>query len=119
MKPVKTFPRSFRSSSAAYRAIRQFEEKQNLEPSASGLIMTKLEHKSYIVSLVPKMTKDEFLNKNVQNITYPDGVYRYFSDGLSGKGYYELKTGNRRRPNSKFITVETVYSDFINEICAF
>ena len=99
-KESKQFPRSFRSSSAAYRAIYQFESKIG---TVSGLVMTKMDVKEFKETL-PK-------------VTYPEGTFRYFPDGLMGMGYYELKKGDRRRPNSLFIPTDTVYVDFINSIC--
>ncbi len=114
---VKQFPRSFRSSSAANRAIRQYEEK-HLNSAASGLVMTKLGVKNYIVSGSVKMTVEEF-NEKQPNVCYGDFKFRYFPDGVKGAGYYELKTGDRRRPNSDFKLTENVYNDMVNEVCKF
>ena len=114
-KEVKVFPRNFRSSSAAYRAIRQHEERMKL---GSNLLVTKINSKSFLVSLSPKITLDELINKH-PNVHYTDLTYRYFSDGLNGEGYYELKIGDRRRPNSKFITIENIFTDLISETCKF
>lgn len=114
-KEVKVFPRNFRSSSAAYRAIRQYEVKMGLTVG-SGLLMTKINSKSFLVSLSPKITLDELVEKH-PNVSYTEAVYRFFPDGLKGKGYYELKIGDRRRPNSKFITIENIFTDLISETC--
>ena len=48
MNKTKEFPRTFRSSSAAYRAIRQYEEKTGQK---SSLVMTKMGDKQFNVSL--------------------------------------------------------------------
>lgn len=117
-REVKQFPRSFRSSSAAYRAIRQYEEK-HLNSAASGLVMTKIDSKNFLVSLpTSKMSVEEF-NEKRPNVSYADASYRYFPDGVKGEGYYELKTGNRRRPNSLFMTTDEVYTDLIAGKCKF
>ena len=111
---IKQFPRSFRSSSAAYRAIRQYDEKLT---APSGLTMTKVDSKTFIVAKSGKLTQTEF-NEKLPNVKYPgNSEYRYFPDGLVGAGYYELKTGNRRRPNSLFLDVERVYTDLLNDVC--
>ena len=112
-KESKQFPRSFRSSSAAYRAIYQFESKIG---TVSGLVMTKIGDKNFLVSKPAKMDVKEF-KETLPKVTYPEGTFRYFPDGLMGMGYYELKKGDRRRPNSLFIPTDTVYVDFINSIC--
>ena len=112
MKTTKTFPRNFRSSSAAYRAIRQYEEKVGLNYGESGLVMTKIGEKEFIVTKSLKVTFDEF-NEKRPNVSINEITYRYYPDGLKGEGYYELKTGERRRPNSKFETVENVYQEYI------
>ena len=119
MKPIKEFPRSFRSSSAALRAVRQFEEKTG---TPSGLVMVKISDKVFLVSepemeSVPaKITFEEF-NENKPKVSYSEMSFRYFVDGLNAEGYYEIKTGDRRRPNSKFLPIEKVYTDFVEEVC--
>ena len=115
---VKVFPRNFRSSSAAYRAIRQYEEKNGLTVLGSGLLMTKIDSKNFLVSTSMKITLTELIEKH-PNMVYTDVTYRYFVDGLKGEGYYELKTGDRRRPNSNHISIENVYTDLIAETCMF
>lgn len=111
---IKQFPRSFRSSSAAYRAIRQYDEKLT---APSGLTMTKVDNKTFIVAKPGKMTQAEF-NEKLPNVKYPgNSEFRYFPDGLVGAGYYELKTGNRRRPNSICLAVEKVCTDMLNDVC--
>ena len=114
MKTTKTFPRKFRSSSAAYRSIRQYEEKMGLGLGESGLVMTKIGDKEFIVSTSLKITFDEF-NEKHPNVVLNETTFRYFPDGIYGSGYYELKTGERRRPNSQFETVETVYQDYVSK----
>lgn len=111
-KEVKKFPRTFNSSSAAYRAIRHFEK----DGKSSGLVMTKIDSKNFLVALPVKMTIDEFNDKH-PNVVYPDATYRFFPDGVKNFGYYELKTGDRRRPNSKFIPLTKVYVDVVADVC--
>jgi hypothetical protein len=112
-KEVKKFPRNFRSSSAAYRAIYQYEARLD---EKSGLIVTKIDTNNYLVSKPVKMSVLDF-NESKPNVSYDGIVYRYYPDGLLGGGYYEQKTGDRRRPNSKFLNVETVYTDFVTDVC--
>ena len=50
-------------------------------------------------------------------VTTPDATYRFFPDGVKNFGYYELKTGDRRRPNSKFIPLTKVYVDVVADVC--
>ena len=116
MKTSKQFPRQFRSSSAAYRAIYQYEDKNGMERGGSGLVMTKLDNKVFYVGASQKITMSEFKDK-VKKVSYPELSFKYFPDGVSGEGFYELKTGDRRRPNSLFLSVDNVYNDFINEVC--
>ena len=113
---TKEFPRHFRSSSAAYRAIRTYCQKCGIELSTSGLKMTKIDSKKFIVSYNEKITFDEFKNTH-PNVFYSGNAYRFFPDGVKGIGYYELKTGDRRRPNSIHKPVENVYNDLIMEVC--
>jgi hypothetical protein len=112
---VKQFPRSFRSSSAAYRAVRQYEAKMGLGLGESGIVMTKVGDKNFLMSKPPIMSVEEFNKKHP--LLFVGCEYRYFPDGVKGEGYYELKTGDRRRPNSKFMSVEQAYSDLISGVC--
>ena len=116
MKTSKQFPRQFRSSSAGYRAIYQYEDKNGMERGGSGLVLTKLSDKVFYVGESKKLTMSEFKDK-VKKVVYPELSYKYFPDGVQGEGFYELKTGDRRRPNSLFLSVDKVYDDFTNEVC--
>jgi len=115
------FPKTYASSSAAYRAIRQYEEKNG----ESGLVMTKIEKGIYEVGKgngvvvnkpfqkttapkVPKMNIKGFELTNPK-VVYNGTTYKFFPDGTKGMGYYELKTGERRRPNSIFKTLNEVF----------
>jgi hypothetical protein len=109
----KQFPRTFKSSSAAYRAIRQYEEKTK---TVTGLVMTRVDKKSFVVAQSAVLTVAEFKEKR-PTLFYGETAFRYFPDGANGAGYYELKTGDRRRPNSKFETDEKVYNDLVCEGC--
>lgn len=117
----KEFPRKFKSSSAAYRAIRQHEEKHGIK---TLLMVTKLNIKEYLVSELecdsPKITLEDFKG-SLPIVSYGDVKFRYYPNDLTetttGEGYYELKTGERRRPSSLFKTTNEVYSDLINEVC--
>lgn len=115
MKTEKQFPRTFKSSSAAYRAIRQYEEKTN-SVLTSGLVMTKVEKGVFVVSSSVVLTSVEF-NEKRPNVSYDGVSFRYYPDGVNGVGYYELKTGDRRRPNSKFVSTETIYTDLLGGRC--
>ena len=107
------FPtKNYASSSAAYRAIRQFEEKHG----SSNLTMTKIDKGNYEVKQTSEMTFDKFM-ENKPNVCYEKTTFRYFPDGVQGEGYYELKTGERRRPNSQFKTTKMVYSDYMKKRC--
>lgn len=101
------FPRMYKSSSAAYRAIRQFEEKNGKK----DFIMEKIEKGVFQVSVGNLKPSFEDFKKELNNIRYDETEYRYFPDGLKGEGYYELKKGDRRRPNSLFKTLEEVYQN--------
>lgn len=109
MKTETQFPRTYASSSAAYRAIRQFEEKNGKQ----GLVMEKIGEGTFRVSKEKtKISIDEFITVN-QNVKLKKVTYRHYPDGVKGEGYYELKTGNRRRPNSLFKKTEEVYQELI------
>lgn len=100
--------KTYKSSSAAYRAIRQYEEKNG----KSDFVMEKIEKGVFKISKgnQPKISIEDFVKEN-PNISYENMMVRYFSDGIHGEGYYELKKGDRRRPNSHFLSVEEVYND--------
>lgn len=101
------FPKTYKSSSAAYRAIRQFEEKNGKK----DFIMEKIEKGVFQVSIgKSKISFDEF-KKNPINVQFGETSYRFFPDGVHGEGYYELKKGDRRRPNSLFKTLKEVYDE--------
>jgi hypothetical protein len=102
--------KTYKSSSAAYRAIRQYEQKNG----KSDFIMEKIMNGVFKISVSgttkPKLTPEEFV-KETPNVAYEDATFRYFPDGVHGSGYYELKKGDRRRPNSLFLSVEQVQDD--------
>jgi hypothetical protein len=110
MRKELEFPRKYASSSAAYRAIRQFEEKYGTK----DLVLEKIMKGEFKVTKLPSIEDFKTIHKN---ISYGDTTFRYYPDGVSGEGYYELKTGDRRRPNSEFIPVESVFTDFKNKVC--
>jgi hypothetical protein len=83
------FPKTYKSSSAAYRAIRHFEEKNGKK----DFIMEKIEKGSFRVSMGgEKMSIEDFVKDN-PNVQYGQTTYRHFPDGVHGQGYYELKKG--------------------------
>jgi hypothetical protein len=99
------FPKTYKSSSAAYRAIRQFEEKNGKK----DLIMLKIKKGLFqVLSEKKKLTFEDF-KKELNNVQFDKTEYRYYPDGSKGEGYYELKKGDRRRPNSLFKTLDEVY----------
>lgn len=139
MKKENEYPRNFRSSSAAYRAIRQYEEKKGIEPNQSGLVMTKngindftvdfnkeasvkeiekrilpdLNAKETRVKEIEKRILSDLNSKEIISTVELDGLeYRFFPNGIQNAGYYEIKTGNRRRPNSKFISLKSAIEKF-------
>jgi hypothetical protein len=75
--------------------------------------MIKESVKVFVVTIKKTMTLDEFL-ESFKTINKGNVLYKYYIDGVHGNGYYELKTGDRRRPNSMFIPVNEVYDDQIN-----
>lgn len=109
MKKVKEFPRQFTTSSAAYRVIRQLQEKGDTR----NFKMEKISKKEFIVSVEKSMTVVEFIEK-FRTIEQENIPFKYFPDGVNGEGYYELKKGDRRRPNSKFLSVNEVYENQVN-----
>lgn len=111
----REFPRNFRSSSAAYRAIYQYENRNGIKKLESGLVVTKISDNDFRVASPEKnkvgMLEEEILKnlnseKIISSIEFEGTPYRFFPDGLHSCGYYEIKTGNRRRPNSKFIDLK-------------
>jgi len=96
--------KTYKSSSAAYRAIRHYESKTGKR----DLIMEKMIKGVYKVKQ-NEINLDEFI-KTTPNVKYDKLDYRYFGDGVNGAGYYELKIGNRRRPNSLFKTSKEMYN---------
>lgn len=101
MKSVKTFPRKYTTSSAAYRVIRQLTQAGDTR----SFTVDKLGVKDYNLSVKEVMTIDEFMEKQ-KTIFINETQFKHFPDGVKGVGYYELKTGNRRRPNSLFLNPE-------------
>lgn len=101
---LQKFRNPYCSSSASNRAIRHYEAKNG----KSSFITEKIDNGVFLI--VPKSeltfktfseTTPKFVNNGIE--------YKYFPDGVSGDGYYELKTGNRRRPNSMFFTMIEAY----------
>ena len=104
------FPKTYKSSSAAYRAIRQFEEKNGKK----DFIMEKLMENSFLVTIGNTKSFESF-QKELPEVSFGEKTYRYYSDGVRGEGYYEQKTGNRRRPNSIFKTIKEIYDETISK----
>jgi hypothetical protein len=103
--------KNYRSSSAAYRAIRQYEAKHG----KTELTVEKIATNDFVVrknNLIPFSEFNDTLPqiRNVEN----NINYRYFPDGVNGVGYYELKTGNRRRPNSIYLSVRNAYDNIVS-----
>ena len=99
--------KTYKSSSAAYRAIRQYEEKNGKK----DFIMEKIEKGLFKITVKrPTKTLEEFV-KETPNVVYADVTFRYFPDGVHGEGYYELKKGDRRRPNSQYLTPQEVFEN--------
>jgi hypothetical protein len=109
MKKVKEFPRTYTTSSAAYRVIKQLQEKGDTR----NFIMEKESKKVFKVTIKKSITMDELV-ENVKSIEKDNLTYKYFPNGIFGEGYYELKTGDRRRPNSLFVPVIEVYENHVS-----
>ena len=98
--------KTYASSSAANRAIRQFEEKHG----KSNLTMTKISNGVFEVRNEDNTDFQEFMEKK-PNVQHSNSTFRFFNEGLHGEGYYELKIGNRRRPNSLFLSVKDIFKE--------
>jgi hypothetical protein len=96
----------FRSSSAAYRSIRQHEAKNG---KTNNVVVEKLDDMVYLRIQKTKDIDYPTLLEQTPNVTVGEKEYKYFDDGANGFGYYELKNGGRRRPNSDFIDLYDVY----------
>jgi hypothetical protein len=106
MKKELEFPRTYTTSSAAYRVVRQLKEKGDTRE----FTMTKLTDKVFELSIKKEvLSMDEFFEK-LSIIEKENISYKYFSEGIHGEGYYELKKGNRRRPNSLFVSLHETQS---------
>jgi hypothetical protein len=106
--------KNYRSSSAAFRAIRHYEAKHG----KSNFTVEKLGKNDYIVKEgTNTISFDEFCEKlPVVRKIEGNTDYRYFTDGVNGEGYYEMKTGNRRRPNSLSLTLRGTYDGIIAKV---
>ena len=107
MRKELEFPRTYTTSSAGYRVIRQLQEKGDTRQ----FILVKESDKVFKVSVKEVITVDQFLER-FKKIEKGDVTYKYFPDGVHGEGFYELKTGDRRRPNSVFLPVNEVYEEY-------
>ena len=104
---MSTFPtRIYASSSAAYRAIRQFEQKHG----KTDLIMNKISNGLFEVGFHGNTDFREFMDEK-PDVQYEDGTFRFFDEGPNGKGYYEIKTNGKIKPNSSFLTIKDVFKD--------
>lgn len=108
MEKQMSFPRTYTTSSAGYRVIRQLQEKGDTR----NFTLVKNGEKDFEVSVKVILTMDEFKEKN-KEVTIDGLTYRYFAEGAMGEGYYELKTGNRRRPNSAHLMVGELYDSYL------
>lgn len=110
MRKELEFPRTYTTSSAAYRVVRQLQEKGDTR----NFIVVKEDVKVFKLSIKKEITLDEFLER-FRTIEKENVPYKYFPDGVHGQGYYELKTGDRRRPNSLFVPVDVMYETEVND----
>ena len=96
----------YRSSSAAFRAVRHYEAKHG----KSNFCVEKISHKSFLITpSINDFNYKSFVENYPKTIKSGETEFKFFPDGVNGQGYYELKTGNRRRPNSIFMDCLTVY----------
>ena len=98
--------KNYRSSSAAYRAIRHYEAKNG----KSNFGVEKIDSKVFLVTTISNEINFQDFKTTLPLVKSELKVFRYFPDGVKGEGYYELKTGDRRRPNSLTLTVEEMYA---------
>jgi hypothetical protein len=107
MKKPLEFPRTYTTSSAAYRVTYQLKEKGDTRE----FMVTKEGDKVFKVSVKETVSLEDFLER-FKKIEKGEVTYKYFPDGVHGPGFYELKTGDRRRPNSVFLPVNEVYEEY-------
>ena len=104
---MTTFPtRVYNSSSAANRAIRQFEQKHG----KTDLIMKKISNGLFEVGFHGNTDFQDFMDEK-PDVQYEDGMFRFFDEGPHGQGYYEIKTNGKIKPNSMFLTIKEVFKD--------
>jgi hypothetical protein len=104
---MTTFPtKVYASSSAAYRAIRQFEQKHG----KTDLIMNKISNGLFEVGNNGNSDFREFMEEK-PDVQYENGTFRFFDEGSHGQGYYEIKTNGKIKPNSLFLTIKEVFKD--------
>jgi hypothetical protein len=104
---MTTFPtKVYNSSSAAYRAIRQFEQKHG----KTDLIMNKISNGLFEVGNNGNSDFREFMEEK-PDVQYENGTFRFFDEGSHGQGYYEIKTNGKIKPNSLFLTIKEVFKD--------
>jgi hypothetical protein len=104
MRKELEFPRTYTTSSAAYRVTYQLKAKGDTRE----FDVKKEGDKNFVVSVKKTMTLEQFL-ETFRTVEKGEVSYKYFPDGVHGEGFYELKKGDRRRPNSLFIPVNEVY----------
>lgn len=96
----------FRSSSAAYRSIRQHEAKNGKTKAA----VEKVGDMMYLRLVKTKKLDFATFEGTTPDVTNEAGkTFKYFPEGKNGEGYYELKAGNRRRDNSQYVETHNVY----------
>ena len=104
---MTTFPtKVYASSSAAYRAIRQFEQKHG----KTDLTMNKISNGLFEVGFHGNTDFREFMEEK-PDVQYEDGMFRFFDKGSYGQGYYEIKTNGKVKPTSMFLTIKEVFKD--------
>jgi hypothetical protein len=104
---MTTFPtKVYNSSSAAYRAIRQFEQKHG----KTDLTMNKISNGLFEVGNNGNSDFREFMEEK-PDVQYENGTFRFFDEGSHGQGYYEIKTNGKIKPNSLFLTIKEVFKD--------
>lgn len=103
-----SFPRTYTTSSAGYRVIRQLQEKGDKR----NFKLVKNGEKDFEVSVKVILTLDQF-KKEHRDLTIDGVTYRYYPEGSMGEGFYELKTGDRRRANSNYLMVGELYESYL------
>ncbi len=112
MKNTTQFPRNYASSSAANRAVRQYEEKNGKK----NFNVQKIEKGNYLVS-VSKMKAGEF-EKTKPSVQYntQNGIetWKFFR---KENGYCKSQKNGKKAAGSKTMSTKKIFTDYTKGIC--